>query len=267
MRKNGLNSLPNEIQPLLMEYVHLIKQVFDERLVGIYLHGSIALDAFESRSDIDFATVLETPMTAVEETLVGEIHRSIHKMYPEISMDGGYLEKEDVISIGEKSKIHPWFNDNEMIKGSILNPVTGWILQNRGITVIGSDELLENINVKKEQLVDYVNSNMKAYWRPRFEYIKGISWEQMSTNEVDEELEWFVLGIARQFFTLREGDIISKSEAGHYMTKQLPAHTPILDEALRIRHQRDNKSYYVTEQQKFADTIRFIDEVLTLCGN
>ncbi|MBM6616503.1 nucleotidyltransferase domain-containing protein [Bacillus suaedaesalsae] len=268
IRRNGLNSLPTEVQPLLTEYIHHIKQIFGEKLIGVYLFGSIALDAFDSNSDIDFVTVISSPMTDIEETVINEIHRSLHKMYPSLTMDGGYVGTEELLRIGEVESIHPMINGIELLQGSILNPVTGWILQNHGIIVIGSDVLIGRINVTTDQLVHYVNVNMKNYWKPRFEYVKAIPLEQTNTREIDEEIEWFLLGISRQFYTLREGGIISKVASGYYMTQHFPKHATILNEAIRIRSKSEEKSYYESEQERFHAAIRFIEDVLTAtCGN
>ncbi|WP_277674507.1 aminoglycoside adenylyltransferase domain-containing protein, partial [Piscibacillus halophilus] len=50
------------------------------------------------------------------------------------------------------------------------------------------------------------------------------------------EVEWTVLGLLRQYYTLMEKDIISKLEAGYYGLEILPTKWhPIIQEAINIR--------------------------------
>ncbi|KAA0544905.1 DUF4111 domain-containing protein [Bacillus sp. BGMRC 2118] len=266
-RKNGLNSLPKDVQPLIIEYIHQMKQVLNAKLIGVYLYGSIALEAFEVNSDIDFVTVLSAPMTHIEELLIGEIHRCLNEMYPSLVMDGGYVAREQLLKIEEVESLHMRINGSEIGEGSILNPVTGWILYHNGITVIGSEELLDEISVSKIKLKQYVNENMTQYWEPRLGYVKNISLDKTSASEIDEEIEWFILGISRQFYSLNEGDIVSKIAAGNYMITHFPHHQAILNEAIRIRLRKEENSYFTSEKERVNAAVSFIEELFNSCKN
>lgn len=60
----------------------------------------------------------------------------------------------------------------------------------------------------------------------------------------DYGIQWAVLGVLRQFYTFREGDITSKSGAGEYALKQLPERWHrLIQEALNIRHETPGSLY------------------------
>ncbi len=73
-----------------------------------------------------------------------------------------------------------------------------------------------------------------------------------------QKVEWGVLGISRLYYTMHEGDIVSKYEAGKYALDRVPPDFEmILKEALRIR-KGESKSYYKSPFRRRNDTIRFM---------
>ena len=57
--------IPSVIRPLLTAYLILTDKALPGFISALYLHGSIALDAFqETLSDIDFIAVISRPCTA-----------------------------------------------------------------------------------------------------------------------------------------------------------------------------------------------------------
>lgn len=54
---------------IIDDIVRLTRSVFGEKLTGVYLHGSAAFGCFNPlKSDIDFITVINSPVTAEEKT-------------------------------------------------------------------------------------------------------------------------------------------------------------------------------------------------------
>jgi hypothetical protein len=70
--------IPKSIRPLLHDYMGLLSDRVPDLAEAFYLHGSIALNAFNDRlSDIDFITVLRHRPTADELTHLRTIHQTI----------------------------------------------------------------------------------------------------------------------------------------------------------------------------------------------
>ncbi len=58
-----MNAYPKSIQSLLNRIVEGFRHILGGNLVGIYLHGSLAMGGFNPRtSDIDFLIVLKAPL-------------------------------------------------------------------------------------------------------------------------------------------------------------------------------------------------------------
>ncbi len=68
-------------------------------LSGFYLHGSIALNAFNAQlSDIDFIAFMSRQCTANDIESLQKIHQSIAAQYPLWRLEGSYLQGNDLVS-------------------------------------------------------------------------------------------------------------------------------------------------------------------------
>jgi hypothetical protein len=66
----------------------------------------------------------------------------------------------------------------------------------------------------------------------------------MSWLLTDFGIQWAVLGVLRQYYTFREGDITSKTGAGEYALTHLPARWHrLIREAIHIREHTGACSY------------------------
>ena len=65
----GYEDLPQEINEQINKVIHVWKEQVSDKLIGVYLHGSISLEAFHPESgDIDILVVVKDSLT-VEEKL------------------------------------------------------------------------------------------------------------------------------------------------------------------------------------------------------
>ena len=85
-------SIPEPLQPLLADYLRLVDKTLPDFVTAFYLHGSIALGAFNSRySDIDFISVISRRANADDLEGLRAIHRIIAAKYPRWQFNGSYL--------------------------------------------------------------------------------------------------------------------------------------------------------------------------------
>ncbi|KON87748.1 hypothetical protein AF332_13510 [Sporosarcina globispora] len=247
-----MRELPIVVDDLLNEYIDLVNVYIPNQLTALYLHGSIALDAFvEGSSDIDFIAVTQSGLTELELKKAEEIHRIIadKNQFPE--MDGVYLTQNDLGTLCECF----FYNNGTMNFGHFLNPVTWWLLKKKGIVIYGAVPVIE---INDNDLVSYTYENMNTYWANRIQTFEESIDEmtQIADSEIDKEVEWTVLGILRQYYTLREKDIISKQGAGEYSLKHLPEKWhPIIVDAINIRRGEENRQY-TRKHDRIEETIK-----------
>ncbi len=255
--------------------MNLMNEHLPGTLEGLYVHGSIALDAYvDGSSDIDFITVTSRPLTTDDSEALLKVHHTLELTYEKPEMDGVYIQWKDMGKLyREKSDLneaYAFYNDGELQFGHYFNfnPVTWWTLKNGGISIVGQDPASFDYGVTEQDLYSYVLTNMNTYWANRLQTVENTadSIVALSSEQIDEEVEWTVLGLLRQFYTLREKGIISKLDAGKYGLEVVPAEWhPIITEAINIRKGVIVR-YYDSEAERIHDVIRFSKYLIRECN-
>src|SRR5688500_11363109 len=104
--------LPAIIQPLLDDYLGLLQHRLPALLAGCYLHGSLALGAFNPRlSDIDLVVVTSRPCTADDSAHLRAIHQTLAERYPRWPLEASYLEWPEVGRCDGRQLLRPHYHD------------------------------------------------------------------------------------------------------------------------------------------------------------
>jgi hypothetical protein len=234
--------IPQPVRQVLDEYVALLHDALPGLLAGMYLHGSLALGAFDPKlSDIDCITITSRRCTAADIDSLRAIHNTLLRRYPQAQLEGSYLQWHDLGRFEDTISPHPHIHDGILHASGYhdVNAVTWWILKHRGITVVGPPAEHLDIEVDWEDLIAQMHRNMNTYWASF-----TTSPQRMALLLSDYGIQWTVLGILRQFYTFREHAITSKTGAGIYGL----AHTPrqwrrLIQEAIDIRAGAATSSY------------------------
>lgn len=247
-------STPETIRPLLEEYLALIGQQLPTLLSAFYLEGSIALGGFNERlSDIDFIALLQRELTPAETETLRHIHAQIEKRWPRWKMSGSYLSADYV------SHLH--YHDGILTPGGpfAVHSVEGWILKNHGIALLGAAP--ESLSVDWDVIIKEMKQNLNTYWA---------SWTRQPDRMLillsDWGVQWAVLGVLRQFYSFREGSIVTKTQAGEYGLRHVPAEWHgLIREAIQIR-EAGNGSGYLNSLGRMLKTVRFLKFVINICN-
>ncbi|MEW8957285.1 nucleotidyltransferase domain-containing protein [Clostridium sp.] len=86
--------IPDVVKPLLYEYESKLKESFKDKIFGVYLYNSIALNAFhENKSDIDIVTIIKENFTQDEVIKLRIIHKELNKKFTySKKMEGMYIK-------------------------------------------------------------------------------------------------------------------------------------------------------------------------------
>src|SRR4051794_40498411 len=89
--------LPQPAQQVLNEYIALVHEALPSLLDGVYLHGSLALNAFNpGLSDIDFISITSRRCTAADIANLRALHHMLAQRYPQAQLEGCYLLAQDL---------------------------------------------------------------------------------------------------------------------------------------------------------------------------
>ncbi len=255
--------IPSIIQPQLEAYRALLERELPGFIHGLYLHGSIALQAFhEPSSDIDFIAILSRRASDDDIAKLKTIHRDIKQAYPRWALEGGYLQPEDLGGLEDTVTPFPYIHDGKFKAAGHfdLNDITWWIIKHRGITLVGPSTQELPYEVDWDLLIQRMGVNLNSYWK---------SWttspSKMADLLDDVGIEWAVLGILRQYYTFREHDVTSKVGAGVYALDHVPEEWhKIVREALRIR-QGEGRAYYPAPPRRALIAVGFMRYIIKEC--
>ena len=250
------NRLSEILVPTLESYIFQVNQQLPGFLEAFYIVGSIALDEFNPHfSDVDFIAVTSHLATEEEIKTLLEIHQKVERSFPHWKLSGVYLLSFDIgkqsREIGERLVYH----DGKLQSQANFeaNPVTWWILKNGGISVLGFNPRELPIAIDENYLVTWTAGNMNTYWK---------SWTRQPGKLLamlsDWGIQWTVLGVARQFYTIREKKVITKQRAGEYLLSVVPQKWHrIIKEAIRVRT-KSTGSLYRFRVIRMLDAVKFM---------
>ena len=264
-----MSEIPTLVQKVLDDYIALVNDRLPNTLEEVYLQGSIALGAYvENSSDIDFIVITNRRLLEADAVVLTEIHSKIASQYKHPELDGVYVVRGDVGRLNLDDDQYLNYNSGKLSCSSNFDPIIWWILKMKGLKVVGSEQPAFDFDIHSKHLLSYVNENMNSYWAQRVQKMEISITEsyKLPAEEIDYEIEWTVLGLLRQFYTLKEHDIISKLGAGEYALLHLPNEWhPIIKEAINIR-KGEKENMFTSDKERIDMTIRFSKYIIHYCS-
>lgn len=228
--------------------------------MGFYLVGSIALNGFDPvHSDIDFVAVSTRKACPGDLEKLKKIHQTLERQYPAWKMDGMYLLPGDLGRFEAAVDSYPSCQDGRVVLSCHhgLNAANAWVLKNDAVVVLGSRPETLPFSVDCEGVRVWMKTNLNTYWadwtrRPA----------RILTLSLDWGFQWAVLGALRQYYSLRENQITTKTKAGEYALCYLPVcWHPLIREALQLR-EKPQKFYYRFRVVRTIEAVRFLKYML-----
>jgi predicted nucleotidyltransferase len=181
-----------------------------EELVGIYLHGSLALGAFdEEESDVDFLVVTTHELGSAEIERLAELHERLGDR-----LDGSYLPRDVFRRFDPARVVHPHI---EAHKEPRLFPddhggetvIYRYVLRKCGVVLHGPppEDLIDPVGA--EDLRWGVWDILLNWWTPRL---------AADDDRLDDARyrAYAVVTMCRMRYTLATGDVVSKPAAAEW---------------------------------------------------
>lgn len=254
--------VPPAVAPKLREYVTLLAEAAPGLVVGCYLVGSLALEAFdERRSDIDFVALLAHPAAASHLAALQHVHEESERLHPRWPLEGSYLQISDLGHLPPQIAPYPCCSGGKFCTAGVhdLNPVTWWLLKESGIALLGPPPQELPFTIEWAAVTDYMHANLHSYWS-QFTRLSP----RLARLLTDSGVEWAVLGICRLWHALHCGAISSKQAAGTAVLAQAqPQWRKIVAEGLALRG--GEPSGYRCRLQRAGATMQFVRAMIGEC--
>ena len=243
----------NEILELLLTDV---KDILQDRLIGMYLHGSLANGGFDEHSDIDIIIVTEGPVS--QEKL--DALRSMHEMIAVIDspwrnqLEVSYIPKDALRRFDPSNIRHPHLDRGTGEKLHSLSHESDWVVQRhilleRGIVVTGPDPETLVDAVSDYDLRNAVARVLPLWLNPILDNPAEISKRGYQS--------FFVLSLCRILYTLRYGKIVSKLMAAQWAKDNLDSKWKPLIERAWVGRQNSNPDAQPEDMIGTLDMMRF----------
>src|SRR5438094_487604 len=171
--------IPQPVRCVMDEYIALVREAVPGLLVGVYLHGSLALGTFNAGlSDIDFITITSRLCTPSDIHTLQAVHHTLAQRYPHAQLEGSYLRWHDLGGCEDTIPPHPHIHDGILHASGYhdINGVTWWILKHRGIALIGPPPDQLDIPVDWNDLIAKMHDNLNSYWASFTTNPRRITW-------------------------------------------------------------------------------------------
>lgn len=221
------NALP---QNTITAFVSAAQDAFAGNLVGVYLHGSAAMNCYNPAvSDLDFIVVVERP-------IADDARRAF--MQAVCALDSQTPGKGIEMSVVTRDACKPFayptpfeLHWSRAHAAWYARDPEDYIAKMRGTDA----DLAAHFTVLRGRGVCLCGAPIAEVFAPvpEADYIDSI-WQDVrdAEEEISENPVYLVLNLARVLAYLEDGAVLSKREGGEWALVRLPEHRPLIEAAL-----------------------------------
>lgn len=240
------------IDKLIKELLNSLKSILGEKLLGLYLGGSLVIGDFDSDiSDIDLTAVLSSRVNDKEFVALKSMHDGFAKThsdwYDRIEMC--YITFNALKNVKSQASVIVNISPGEPIHRmkSNLDWLMNWyLLSAKSIAVFGTPASSFVQPISKEEFISAVRRHI-LNWS---EYI-------VNTKHYPANQAYIILTMCRGLYTSKFGEQVSKKKAAEWTIREFPEWTTLIDNAIKWRQEwRNQKS---DGEKTFPETKRFVN--------
>lgn len=206
-----------EVNVVLRELLPGMRAILGDRLVGMYLTGSLAAGDFDRYSDVDFVAV-------TEDEVGGELFAALDTLHQRIAMidswcatqlDGAYISRTALRRFDPANAVHAYIDRGrgERLKMVQFDEVAvqSYLLRERGMTLDGPDP---------RTLVDPVTpEDLRRAMRRVLEGWASQILDDPARIDSQGYQSYTVLSLCRILYTLQFGAVVSKPIAAEWASE------------------------------------------------
>ena len=254
------------VQTLTQAFLANADQEAPGLIQGLYLTGSVALGDFRPHtSDVDFVIVTERHPDGEELDALRRAHSRTRHQVTAPPFNGIHLTWDDLgRDSAECGPVPSVLNGRFRTRGGAdVNPVTWHVLAEHGVTIRGPHPIELDVWDEPESLRTWSLGSLDEQWRRWREKAGRLVTPRGLAVLGSLAPSWSVLSVSRLHFTLKTGEITSKSSAGTYALHAFPERWQrIVNECLRVRRGIQAPSLYESALARRRAALDYIEMVL-----
>jgi hypothetical protein len=206
-----------EVNEFLEQLLTNQQTLLGKYFVGLYLGGSVALDAFNpTTSDLDFLTITTGPLPSETISDLEHLHRQLYAMPSRWGrkLDGSYVPQMVVRHWTASHPPCPFVEGDEFQvtnQGSAV--IQRHIIREHGVTIVGPNphDLIDPVS--ENEMCNALHDMTETWLRPELD---NPLWITQTHNQ-----PFAILTMCRSLYVLEHGDVASKVVAGRWAQKVL----------------------------------------------
>src|SRR6056297_2136341 len=234
------------------------KTILQDKLTGIYLHGSLAMGCFHPKiSDIDFLVVVNELLRDEEKRALIQTLIDLDDVKPAKGFEMSVLLLKDTRHFTYPTPFI--LHDSDSHKDKFIHD--GQLCEN------GKDpDLAAHITVLKNRGKVIWGQEIETVFGdvPRDDYLKGLVYDINDAKVLmNENPVYFILNICRTLCYLKEGKILSKIEGGHWGLNNLPVKFHrIIQKALKVYKNGKQNKQFSDGITRFFELFSYYEKIL-----
>ena len=245
----------DDVNAILAELLTAVQSILGDQLFGLYLYGSLALDAFNPhRSDIDFVVVTADALADETVAELAAMHAQIAASDSRwaIELEGAYIPLAAMRHHEPSQARHPHIDRGHDEQLPVKQLDVDWVIQRyvlreHGLTLAGPPIRDLIAPISPDALRQATRHILLTWWRPMLtdpKYLDSAGYQVYA-----------VLTMCRMLYTLRLGDVVSKPAGVHWALGMVDGRfIPLIQQA--------NAWQNGTPFDKLAETLDFIRYVM-----
>jgi predicted nucleotidyltransferase len=239
-----------DVNQLLAVLVSRICSIFQDRLTGVYLYGSLTTGDFDHEvSDIDLLAATVFDVTPIEFVALREMHRRLAHESPEWEdrVEVAYLSVRALATFRSETSAMAVISPGEPFHMKPAGAdwlLTWYVIREKGVALFGppAGEIIAPIS--RQEFVALV-TDYALWWGDRVQHARE-----------RKEQAYAIVTLCRALHVHRKAEQVSKRQAALWAQEELPQWSGLIQQALEWRNAwRDTR---VDHAATLPETIRFV---------
>lgn len=242
--------MDKSIKNILDTIVNAYRDILKDNLVGIYVHGSLAMDCFNPNiSDVDLLVVIKEKLNFNKKRQLIHLLLELDKLGPENGFEMSILLEAHAKDFKYPTPFVLHFSKEHKEK---YEEDYNYMCEN------GEDpDLAAHITITTARGVCIFGKPIKDVFQavPKKYYLKSIMYDiENAREDILNSPVYIILNLCRVLYYLREGMICSKKEGGEWAYSNIPIeYTEIIGQALLCYKDNEIFNYDTKALIDFAD--------------
>lgn len=241
-----------EVNRVLGALLPRIQAILEQKLVGIYLYGSLVYGDFDlAISDIDLLTVIAAPLDTPELAQLEKMHQAFATENPrwDDRIEVAYLTVDALKTF--RTRTSPIANISPGEPFHVLEAGKDWLVnwymvREIGVTLYGPPPQSVIDPIAKAEFVEIIRFHTRSW----------AQWVEGCRHQGGQA--YAILTMCRALYTMTQGEQISKPKAAAWAAHRYPQWAALIHDALLWRAQQGDTGYAIDPSATFPETVRFV---------